>query len=80
MAVGDAAPDDRGKFVAFESGGVSISGTAKDGIHVVFQGTTDAGVMGLFRASRPAVGSSSRQLEEVEMSHGSLCCATSAIR
>lgn len=63
VAVGDAAPGDA-KFAKLEPGSLTVSGTVAGGMHLVFHGTTDAGVMGLFRASRSAETGSSRRLEE----------------
>lgn len=61
VAVGDAAPGDT-KFRTFDAGSLSVSGTAADGIHLVFTATTDAGAMGLFCATRPAQTGSSQKL------------------
>jgi hypothetical protein len=63
VAVGDAAPGSA-KFVSLDPESLSVSGTVAGGMHMVFQGTTDAGAMGLFRASRPAETASSRRLGE----------------
>ena len=67
VAIGDAAPGDSGNFVKFEPGSLTVSGSAADGIQFVFEATTDAGVMGLYRAARPAeavVAGANRRLEE----------------
>ena len=62
VAIGDKAPGADGLIALIEPD-VSGSGTVKGGLHMVFLAKTDAGVEGLYRATRPAAAGR-RRLDE----------------